>query len=62
MKCPKCGYVDGREGDLLEFVDGDNGKFFESPIRLERVEVGWVSVQTAGVYGCPKCGTVFLGD
>lgn len=55
MKC-KCGYVDGWHD--MEQVEGGLGPFYQLPVKLER---GYMyEDEREEVYGCPKCGTVFI--
>jgi predicted RNA-binding Zn-ribbon protein involved in translation (DUF1610 family) len=58
MKCPNCGYQE-REFDkeLKCLVDGDFGEFFRIAANMNRCGE---YIQSASIYGCPKCSFVFI--
>jgi len=65
MNCPDCGYkYQFSYDDSCEDEDGkpinEEGKFFKLPITLERVVTFSFQVEREEVYGCPKCGNVFM--
>jgi len=60
MKCPKCEYINGYDPKQNEGIVGEEGGFFKLPINLERQDLYEINKQERSVYGCPKCGNVFI--
>ena len=60
MICPSCSYEDGYSHTEMKIIEGNDGKFFELPIQLERD--GQYALVRKGVMGCPKCNAVFMED
>ena len=58
MKCPVCKYVHGYNSDTFKQEDGKEGDFYKHPVEMKRVEPWDYSIQV--LYGCPKCGIVFM--
>ena len=63
MKCPHCGYEHGSiwnpETMTSNKVNGEEGDFYELPIKLRKETFG--DVYEKVVIGCPKCKIVFMG-
>ena len=71
MKCPHCNYSDGYSWEEVDGVDqyietnGDHGKFWGLPIKLERgvgANYNNDGERRADVVGCPKCKKLFLEE
>jgi len=62
MKCPNCEYKHGSfwgvDNEYLDVV-GKQGEFFTFPIQAEKGRLEWEK-ERESVYGCPKCGTMFM--
>lgn len=68
MKCPKCHYIHGYHVESTdtsfktENIEGKHGDFFVLPIELEQSRDYYPHIVKAGVYGCPACKIVFMGE
>lgn len=60
MKCPHCDYMHGTEwiGEVLENIEGDAGRFFELPVKLERRV--YHEMRQAQLMACPSCLKTFI--
>ena len=64
IECPSCEYKNGRGNvDLEEDIYGDEGNFFILPIKMEQDQTRYgrySSPRQERVYGCPRCGNLFM--
>ena len=68
MICPNCkyehGYTDRYDENNnyieTEEVSGDCGVFFEMENKAERDIGGYTQPKRERVFGCPKCGVMFI--
>lgn len=58
MKCPHCNYQRGWNSETLQFEGGEQGDFWQLPVKLERRE--HFEDQYKNLYACPACSKTFI--
>jgi uncharacterized C2H2 Zn-finger protein len=63
MKCPKCEYEHGWNGEKLAFVVGEHGEFYtlSNNIIMSRTNLSvYNGVDYRELFACPVCGATFI--
>lgn len=60
MKCPHCEYVYGELDENGNYVNGNNGDFYELEYPAHRKYNIYPYRQSKSVYACPSCEKLFI--